>query len=65
VKLSDIILLSRKDTTLGAGHPAVSIGGQDPFHSFSPAVRNNSQFKKLNLIQKLDDCLKKLINIIE
>jgi hypothetical protein len=37
----------------------------DPFHSFNPVVKNKLQFSGLNLIQKLDDHLKKLINIIE
>jgi hypothetical protein len=43
----------------------VSIVGSDPFHSFDPVVKNKLQFKGPNLIQKLDDCLKKLADITE
>jgi hypothetical protein len=43
----------------------VSIVGQDPFHSFDPMVQNNLQCRELNLIQKLSDHLKKLIDVIE
>jgi hypothetical protein len=39
--------------------------GEDSFHSLAPVVTNELQFKGLNLIQKLDDRVKKLINIIE
>jgi hypothetical protein len=42
----------------------ISIVGSDPFPSFDP-VKNKLQFIALNLIQQLDDCLKKLININE
>jgi hypothetical protein len=42
-----------------------SIVREDPFHSFDPMVKNMLQFRGVNLHQKLYDCLKKLINIIE
>jgi hypothetical protein len=43
----------------------VSIICQDTFHWFDPVVKNKSRFRGLNLIHKLDEYLKKLIEITE
>jgi hypothetical protein len=45
--------------------PVVLIVGQDPFDSFDPVVKNKLQFIGPNLIRKLDERLKRLINIIQ
>jgi hypothetical protein len=43
----------------------VSIVGENSFYLSDSVVQNRPQFKGLNLIHKLDDCRKRLINIIE
>jgi hypothetical protein len=43
----------------------VSIPGENPFYLFGSVVQNKPQFRGRNLIHKLDDCRKRLINIIE
>jgi hypothetical protein len=43
----------------------VSIVGEDPFHSFKIVAKSKLQFRRPNLIHKLDERLMKLINVIE
>jgi hypothetical protein len=42
-----------------------SIVDKDQFYSFNQVIENKEQFRGLNLIQKLDDRLKKFIDMIE
>jgi hypothetical protein len=43
----------------------VSIVSENPFYLFDPVVQNKLESRGLNLIHKLDDSRKRLINIIE
>jgi hypothetical protein len=43
----------------------VSIADKDSFVSFDPVVENKLQFRGLNLTQKHNECLKRLIDSIE